>query len=155
MRKLTEEIRAFIDQQRLGYLATVCADGTPNLSPKGLTFAYDDQTIVIGEVRSPASIENLLVQPIAELNIVDRNKRRGFRFKGSCEVHTSGEKFERAVAFLRDRGAQSVLSSIILMTIDRHQPLISPAYDDGTPEAEIEMRWRQHYADASTENLGE
>ena len=155
MEKLTEEIRAFVDQQRLGYLATVCADGTPNLSPKGLTFAYDDRTIIIGEVRSPASIENLLVQPIAELNIVDRNKRRGFRIKGRCEVYTSGDSFDRLAAFLRNKGAQSALSSIILMRIDRLRPLISPAYDDGTPEAEIEFRWRQHYADANPENLGE
>lgn len=152
---LSESIQNFVAQQRLGFLATVCPDGTPNLSPKGLTFVYSDEAIVMGEVRSPNSIENLLAQPIAELNVVDRNKRRGFRFKGRCEVYRAGEDFDRFVAFLREKGAQSEINSIIVMRVDRLQPLISPAYDDGTSEAELELRWQRHYNEADSDNLGE
>ena len=155
MSKLTHEIKEFAAQQRLGFLATICQDGTPNLSPKGLTFVYDEQTIIIGEVRSPATIENLVVNPIAELNIVDRNKRRGFRFKGHCEIYESGEDFDRYVAFLHTQGAQSRINAIILMRVDRVQPLISPAYGDGMSEAELETRWKRHYDEGDATNLGE
>ena len=34
---LTQDMMRIVREQRLGYVATVCADGTPNLSPKGTT----------------------------------------------------------------------------------------------------------------------
>jgi hypothetical protein len=37
MATLTEDMKQVIREQRLGYVATVCPDGTPNLSPKGTT----------------------------------------------------------------------------------------------------------------------
>jgi predicted pyridoxine 5'-phosphate oxidase superfamily flavin-nucleotide-binding protein len=36
---LTTEIKEFVKKQKLGFIATVCPDGTPNLSPKGTTTA--------------------------------------------------------------------------------------------------------------------
>jgi hypothetical protein len=37
----TEEMRRLVEDQRLGLVATVCPDGTPNLSPKGTVAAWD------------------------------------------------------------------------------------------------------------------
>ncbi|WP_162558842.1 pyridoxamine 5'-phosphate oxidase family protein [Sphingorhabdus sp. EL138] len=145
MAKLSNEMRVFVANQRLGFLATVCADGSPNLSPKGLTFIYDDQRIVIGEVRSPGTIENLHTQPIAELNVVDRNTRKGFRFKGKCEVHSSGEDYEHFLAFLRKQGAQSKIRSVIVMAVDVVSPLLSPVYDDGASDIEVRLQWKRYY----------
>ena len=39
---LTADMKRVVEQQRLGFVATVCADGTPNLSPKGTTAVWDD-----------------------------------------------------------------------------------------------------------------
>jgi len=39
---LTEDMKRVVREQRLGYIATVCPDGTPNLSPKGTTAVWDD-----------------------------------------------------------------------------------------------------------------
>lgn len=33
--RLTEEMQRLVEEQRLALVATVCPDGTPNLSPKG------------------------------------------------------------------------------------------------------------------------
>ena len=38
---LNEEMRRVVQEQRLGYAATVCPDGTLNLSPKGTTAFWD------------------------------------------------------------------------------------------------------------------
>ncbi len=35
---LTDDMKRIVREQRLGYIATVCSDGTPNLSPKQLPF---------------------------------------------------------------------------------------------------------------------
>ena len=37
--KLTDDMQRVVLEQRLGFHATVCPDGTPNLSPKGTTSA--------------------------------------------------------------------------------------------------------------------
>ncbi|MBK9940713.1 MAG: pyridoxamine 5'-phosphate oxidase family protein [Kouleothrix sp.] len=43
---LTPEMKRLLDEQRLGFVATVCPDGTPNLSPKGTTIVWDDDHLV-------------------------------------------------------------------------------------------------------------
>lgn len=42
MGMLTEDMKLFVEEQQLGFHATVCPDGTPNLSPKGSTRVWDD-----------------------------------------------------------------------------------------------------------------
>jgi uncharacterized protein len=140
MAKINEEMKRVVGEQRLGFMATVCDDGTPNLSPKGLTFILDDEHLVIGEVRSPGTISNLTTRPTAEINIVDPIARKGFRFKGDCRVYAEGAEFEELVAFLRAKGAKSHIRSVIVMTVARAHPLVSPVYDSGATEHEVRKR---------------
>lgn len=44
---LTPEIKEFVQKNKLGFVATVCPDGTPNLSPKGTTTVWDDEHLVL------------------------------------------------------------------------------------------------------------
>lgn len=39
-----------VGEQRLGFHATVCADGTPNLSPKRTTDVWDDDHLFFAEI---------------------------------------------------------------------------------------------------------
>ena len=41
MAKLTDEMKRLVAEQRLGFFATVCPDGTPNVSPKGTIAVYE------------------------------------------------------------------------------------------------------------------
>jgi hypothetical protein len=50
---LTDDMKRVVREQRLGYIATVCSDGTPNLSPKGTTAVWDDDHLVFADIRSP------------------------------------------------------------------------------------------------------
>ena len=44
MSVLTSEMKRLVVRERLGFVATVCPDGTPNLSPKGTTEVWDSST---------------------------------------------------------------------------------------------------------------
>ena len=44
--KLHEDMQRVVSRQRLGFIATVCPDGTANLSPKGTTAVWDDEHLV-------------------------------------------------------------------------------------------------------------
>lgn len=78
---LTDDMKRVITEQRLGFVATVDEDGTPNLSPKGTMVILDDEHLAFGEIRSPNTVRNLRERPVAEVNFVDPTARKGYRFK--------------------------------------------------------------------------
>ena len=128
---LTEDMKRIVREQRLGYIATVCSDGTPNLSPKGTTAVWDDDHLMFADIRSPQSVQNIEHNPSVEINVVDPLVRKGYRFKGRGFVHRSDEVFQRGCQMYRDAGATSEIRAVVLIRVDRALPLISPAYDRG------------------------
>jgi uncharacterized protein len=143
---LTEDMKRVILEQRLGFVATVCSDGTPNLSPKGTTTVWDDDHLVFADIYSPGTIANLQQNPAIEINVVDPDVRKGYRFKGTAVVLTEGTLFEEILAFYRKRGTQHAIRSIVMMTVERALPLVSPAYDGGASEDEVRERWQNYRA---------
>jgi len=140
---LDDDMKRVVRQQRLGYVATVCPDGTPNLSPKGTTTVWDDDHLVFLDLYSPGTVANIEAgNAVVEINVVDPLRRKGYRFKGPAEVHRAGPVFEDVVRrFERERGTdRSRIKSVVLVTVDQATALVSPAYDDGSSEATIEQR---------------
>ena len=39
---LDDDMKRVVNEQRLAYVASVCPDGTPNLSPQGTSAVWDD-----------------------------------------------------------------------------------------------------------------
>src|SRR5215472_6955533 len=128
---LTADMRRVVREQRLGYIATVCADGTPNLSPKGTTMTWDDDHLVFADICSPGTVENLRHNPAIEINVVDPILRKGYRFKGSAVVLETGPQFEQVVELYRtahklDPKIVDRVHHVILVKVERALPLISP-----------------------------
>jgi len=48
-----------VEDQRLAFVATVDADGTPNLSPKGTITVLDDDHLMFADLASPGTVANL------------------------------------------------------------------------------------------------
>lgn len=137
-----------VHEQRLGYVASVCPDGTPNLSPKGTMAVWDDEHLVFAHLHSPQTAANIEAgNPVVEINVVDPILRKGYRFKGPAAVHRDGPVYESGVRFYRDRSglAPHRVEAIILVTVDHAAPLISPAYDGGSTEHDIEKRSLEMY----------
>ena len=143
---LTTAMKRMLDEQRLGFVATVCPDGTPNLSPKGTTTAWDDGHLVFADIHSPGTVANLRHNPHIEVNVVDPFVRKGYRFKGAAEVLTEGPQYVAVDEFYRQRGSREVIHSVVLIRVSQASSLTSPAYDDGASEADIRKHWERHYA---------
>jgi len=140
---LTHDMQRMIEAE-LGFVATVCPDGTPNLSPKGTTAVWDDDHLVFADLRSPGTVENLRANASIEINVVDQLVRKGYRFKGTGTVHTGGELFERGVAFYEARGtvdARERIRGIVIVAVTRALTVTSPAYDVGATEEELRQRY--------------
>ncbi len=142
---LTNEIKEFVKKQKLGFIATVCADGTPNLSPKGTTNVWDDDHLIFADIHSPGTINNLLLNPSIEINVVDIFIRKGYRFKGTGTVLSKGPLFNDILLFYRGAGVKHNIKNIVLVKIERVMPLFSPAYDTGISEDEVKKKWIDYW----------
>ena len=149
MAVLTDDMKRVIREQRLGFYATVCEDGSPNLSPKGSTYVLDDDRVFFADIRSPQTVENIRRGSRVEVNVVDPFVRKGYRFKGTGVVYERGSQlFDEAVALMRAAGSQLVerVRSIVVIHVREAGPLTSPAYDDGTiTEAAMRARHRARF----------
>ena len=152
---LTADMQRLVRTMKLGYVATVCADGTPNLSPKGTLTVWDGDHLVFLDIRSPQTVANLRERPGVEVNVVDPIGRKGYRFKGSGQVVADGPLYGEVLARYRADGlGQYAVKHVVLVRVARAARLLSPAYDLGLTEAELRDRFRAYYADLETEPAG-
>jgi uncharacterized protein len=142
---LTADMKRVVSEQRLGFVATVCPDGTPNLSPKGTTAVWDDGHLVFANIRSPGTLANLRHNPSVEVNVVDPLVRKGYRFKGVATVLESGALYDQVIAFYTARGVTGPIREVVLVRVESAQAIDSPAYDRGASEGEIRARWESHF----------
>lgn len=148
----TRDMRRVISEQLLAYVATVCPDNTPNLAAQGTLGVYDDRHLIFADIKSPQTIANLRSNPSIEINVVDPFARRGYRFKGRAEVFGSGVAFERLLRFyhgiwldLGRKPAAADIHHIVLVAVDRGEPMIAPAYQRGEYELEVAADWEKYY----------
>jgi predicted pyridoxine 5'-phosphate oxidase superfamily flavin-nucleotide-binding protein len=141
---LTDDMKKVVQEQRLAFVATVCADGTPNLSPKGTIAVWDDH-LVFANIRSPQTVSNLRRNSAIEINVVDPMVRKGYRFKGTAEVLDAGTRYDEAVALFKARGVLNPFREVVVVTVLHAAPVTSPAYDLGLSEAEIRSRWERYH----------
>lgn len=150
---LTEDMKRVVRQQRIGFIATVCPDGTPNLSPKGTAAVWDDDHLLFADLASPVTMANLDHNPAIEINVVDLFSRKGYRFKGTArivqmagfpqlfgEIHDAFEHGTRGVHQVR-----LPANAYVLVKVERALPLVSPAYVPGKTERETRVEWAGYW----------
>lgn len=146
--RLTAEMCRVIEEQRLGFVATVGPDGVPNLSPKGTFAVLDGNRLAFADIRSPVTLKNLQTNPNVEINFVDPFTRKGFRFKGRATIIKRGaETFGSLVTTLV--GAWKPLAgrvkAVVVIDVLKASVLSSPAYDTGSTEDELRAHWTDHF----------
>jgi uncharacterized protein len=130
---LTDDMKRLVREQRLGFYATVCDDGSPNLSPKGSTFVLDDDHLFFAEVRSPQTVANIRHGSLVEVNVVDPVARTGYRFKGPAAIHEAGtSRFAEGVERLRETGSPLAdrVRAIVVVEVREARALTVPAAED-------------------------
>ena len=149
---LNDDMKRVVRQQRMGFIATVCPDGSPNLSPKGTTAVWDDDQLVFADLASPTTMANLRHNPALELNVVDVFARKGYRFKGAVSIIEKGEALfdEIRNAFeTGSRGVQQVqlpARAYVMLKVERALPVVSPTYVPGKTERATREEWATYWA---------
>jgi hypothetical protein len=144
---IAAKMRAPVDRQRVGFVATVYADGTPNRSPKGTVVVWDDEHLLWVDIRSPRTIRNLRERPATGINVVDPLIRTGYRFRGTCRVIEPGPDLEEIRAFYRAaRNVSTPIRRAVLVRVEAAEDVTSPSYDEpGVDETAIRARYVAWY----------
>lgn len=153
---LTPAMQQAIAEQRLIFAATVCPDGSPNLSPKGTAMVWDDSHILFADLASPGTMRNLAANPAIEINIVSVFSRQGYRFKGTADIHKDDAIHAAAVARMR-AGPPSLqdladrVRAVALVKVEQALPLVSPGYWNGASEPEMRRQWEAYWNAANAD----
>jgi predicted pyridoxine 5'-phosphate oxidase superfamily flavin-nucleotide-binding protein len=151
MAMLSDDMKRVVNEQRLGFHATVCEDGSPNLSPKGTTRVWDDDRLFFADICSPQTVANIRRGSLVEVNVVDPFVRKGYRFKGPAVIHDPGtDGFAEGRERLRAQGSTAAaerVNTIVVIEVQHVRPLVSPAYDDPTTtELDLLRTYQAHFA---------
>jgi len=88
---ITPEIAESIDQSVLSWLATTSEDGYPNVSPKE-AFLHDGHgKILVANIASPVSAENIEKNNRVCLSFVNVFTQKGHKIKGRASLRKEGE----------------------------------------------------------------
>lgn len=154
---MTPEIMRFVDEWRLGHIATIGPEG-PNVSPKGTFQALDAETLVFAEIRSPQTKRNLAHDPRVEVNMVDVFARKGARFRGrgrydGPEIGTFTTLMPRWTE-LFGADLAKLIKGFVVIELDSVKPLTTPAYDVGATERELRQAYLDRFTAMQREVLG-
>ena len=146
---LTEDMKRIVREQGLGFHATVCEEGSPNLSPSGTKRVLDDDHLFFADISSPRPW-HIHRGSLVEVNVVDPFVRKGYRFKGPAVIHEPGtDGFSEGVKRLREDGSKLLerVRAIVVIEVRQARPLVSPVYDDGTTtEADMVRLFEARFA---------
>ncbi len=144
---ITNEMRRLVEENTIGLVATVAPDGSPAVSPKGTTVILDDRTLAFSDMRSPNTVRNIRYNPAVELNFIDVFRRKACRLKGRAVYVEKGSPryLELLARFAKWETFVDRMRGFVVVEVDKAQIILSPAYDDGTQEAELRKQWLATY----------
>lgn len=143
---ITQEIKDFLNLQKLSYVATVSSDGKPNISPKGTLIGWGtSDTLAFADIRSPDTMNNLQSNPNIEINAIDPLSRKGYLFKGKAKIIKNDSLYQDIFNYYRSQGIKSPINSIVIVDVSEVSRIISPLYDMGVSEREIKSKWKKHF----------
>ncbi|MEM9997185.1 MAG: pyridoxamine 5'-phosphate oxidase family protein [Bacteroidota bacterium] len=127
---LTPDIRTYIDRSVLCWLATVNAEGVPNVSPKEVFAAHGDRHLLIAHIASPQSVRNIRANPQVCVSFVDVFVQKGYKLIGTAELIAPDTPRYEALLPPLHRITQGLfpIRSIIAIDVTATAPIVAPSY---------------------------
>ena len=127
---LTDAVREAAAAVSCAWLATVDAEGQPNVSPKEVWAIADDAHVVVANIASPLSARNIAHQPQVCLSFVDVFVQKGFKLVGTARaVRAADPEFSAwATPLLSMVGQRFVIHSVLVIRVTSVAPIVAPSY---------------------------
>ena len=127
---LTSEIKKYIDNSVLCWLATSSINNIPNVSPKEIFNYYKNDSIIIANIASPQTIKNIKENNNVCVSFINILVQKGFQIKGKAEIIKKSNleylKMEKILIKVTD--GKFPFNTITKINIEQSKPIISPKY---------------------------
>lgn len=151
---LTDAVREAARRSVLCWLATVDAEGQPNVSPKEVWAIADDRHVVVAHIASPISTRNIAQHPQVCLSFVDVFVQKGFKLIGTArEVRSGNAEFSTwANPLLVMVGQRFTIHSVLVIRVQSVAAIVAPSYrfypNDTTEASQVASAMRAYNVQA-------
>ena len=98
----TKEVRASIEESVLCWLATCDESGIPNCSPKEVFVSHGDSELLIANIASPKSVNNIKKTPNVCVSFIHVFKQKGYKLKGTVKYITpESENYSELFCYIK------------------------------------------------------
>lgn len=127
---LSPEVQHSATRSVLCWLATVSADGQPNVSPKEVFAVFDTNHVVIANIASPTSVRNIQVNPLVCVSFIDVFVQKGFKVFGAARsVRKTAPEFATwSGPLLAKAGPRFPIHSVIVVEARAVERILAPSY---------------------------
>ena len=127
---MNDAVRENASRSVLCWLATVDANGQPNVSPKEVWAIVDEQHVVVAHIASPISARNIAHHPQVCLSFVDVFVQKGFKLVGTArEVRADNAEFATwAKPLLAMVGERFTIHSVLVVHVKSVASILAPSY---------------------------
>ena len=127
---LTAEIKKSIDSSVLCWLATVSGENIPNVSPKEIFDHFETDKIIIANIASPKTVQNIQQNENICLSFIDIFVQKGFQLKGKAKIidesHAQFLEMEKILSSMTN--GDFPFKTITVISVERVKPIIAPKY---------------------------
>ncbi len=147
---LTDAVHESARRSVLCWLATVDAQGQPNVSPKEVWAIADDRHVAVANIASPVTARNIRQQPQVCLSFVDVFAQKGYKLTGVAQDVLSGDpEFSRwAAPLLAMVGQRFQVRSVLVIQVQSVSAIVAPSYrfypDDTTEASQVAAAMRTY-----------
>ncbi len=127
---LTPHILETMDTSVLCWLATVDAQGQPNVSPKEVFAAVDAQHLVIAHIASPTSVRNLADNPRVCVSFINVFTQKGYKLLGEATaIPPTDPRFVQLEPLLLNMThGKFPIRAAMLVRVSAVEPILAPSY---------------------------
>ncbi len=127
---LDNDVKSYIDKSVLCWLATCDNECTPNVSPKEMFTYLGNSTLLIANLASPVSINNIIQNPNVCVSFIDIFVQKGYKLKGVAQIiELEDPDFSSKVKPLTDLFTDRFpIISVIEISVTKLETITAPGY---------------------------
>jgi predicted pyridoxine 5'-phosphate oxidase superfamily flavin-nucleotide-binding protein len=119
MTRLTQDMKDVMEKTRGYAVATCTKGGLPNVVPIHFVKILSDDEIMMADIFMKKTFENIQENPIVAISVWDWDvkPRKGYQFKGTPRIETSGRIYDMAVEMVKAEKPDLTPKSAIVVKI--------------------------------------
>jgi len=127
---LTNNIKKYISQSVLCWLATVSEDSIPNVSPKEIFTYYKSEYLIVANIASPQTEKNIKRNSNVCISFIDVLVQKGYQLKGKASIidKTNLEFDDVASNLLKMTEGKFPFETIFKIKIESTKEILAPKY---------------------------